>query len=58
MFKAEKSEARVLDEEGEQALAMIDEGLQDATAGRSVHADEIRQLLPMWIATLDNLESR
>jgi hypothetical protein len=37
------------DEEDEETLAAIDEGIQDAEAGRTVPIEEVRKLLPQWI---------
>jgi len=41
--------APVLDEEDEETLAAIDEGIRDAQAGRVVPMEEVRKLLPEWI---------
>jgi predicted transcriptional regulator len=50
MAKAKKFElespAPIIDEE---TLATIDEGIQDANAGRSIPAEEVRKRLPKWI---------
>jgi len=43
-----KSPAPILDEEDEETLAAIDEGIRDAKAGRSAPADETRKRLPKW----------
>ena len=40
--------APVVDDEDEEALAAIDEGMRDADAGRTVPAEEVRRLLPKW----------
>ena len=52
MAKAHKfdlgSPAPVLDEEDEETLAAIDEGIRDAEAGRVVPAEKARELLPKW----------
>ena len=52
MAKAKKFElespAPILDEEDEETLAAIDEGIRDAKAGRSAPADETRKRLPKW----------
>ncbi len=40
--------APVVDDEDEQTLAAIDQGMRDAEAGRTVPAEEVRQLLPNW----------
>ncbi len=37
------------DEEDDETLAAIDEGIRDAGAGRVVPADEVRKLVPQWI---------
>ncbi|MGO8787401.1 MAG: hypothetical protein ACLQVL_08465 [Terriglobia bacterium] len=41
--------APALEDEDEQTLAAIDEGIRDADAGRTVPADEVRKLLAQWI---------
>ena len=52
MGKVKESElqkpAPALDDEDEETLAAIDEGLRDADAGRTVPAQEVRKLLPQW----------
>ncbi|MGB8581123.1 MAG: hypothetical protein WCD47_09900 [Candidatus Sulfotelmatobacter sp.] len=54
MAKAKKFElespAPIPDEEDEETLAAIDEGIRNAKAGRTVPADEVRKPLPKWIA--------
>jgi predicted transcriptional regulator len=47
-FEFEKP-APTLDDEDEETLAAIDEGIQDADAGRTVPAEEVRKRLPEWI---------
>jgi hypothetical protein len=42
--------APLLDEEDAATLAAIDEGIRDAKAGRTVPMEEVRKLLPQWIA--------
>jgi len=37
------------DEEDEETLAAIDEGIRDAETGRCVPIEEVRGLLPKWI---------
>jgi len=37
------------DEEDDETLAAIDEGIRDAGAGRVVSAEEVRKLMPQWI---------
>jgi predicted transcriptional regulator len=39
----------ILDEEDEETLAAIDEGIRDADAGRTVPAKEVRQRLPLIV---------
>jgi len=39
----------ILDEEDEETLAGVDEGIRDADAGRTVPMEEVRELLPHWI---------
>lgn len=41
--------APFLDEEDEETLAAIDEGIRDAQAGRVVPMEEVRKLMPQWI---------
>ena len=43
--------APILDDEDEETLAAIDEGIRDAEAGRTVPIEEVRKLLPQWITT-------
>jgi predicted transcriptional regulator len=43
--------APVLDDEDEETLAAIDEGIRDADAGRTVPAEEVQRLLPKWTTT-------
>lgn len=38
-----------LEDEDEQTLAAIDEGIKDAENGRIVPAEEVRKLLSKWI---------
>jgi predicted transcriptional regulator len=40
--------ASVVDDDDEQTLAAIDEGMRDPEAGRAVPAEEVRRLLPKW----------
>jgi len=37
-----------VDDEDEQTLAAIDEGLRDADAGRTVPAEQVHRFLSMW----------
>jgi predicted transcriptional regulator len=52
MAKAKETEfeklAPAVDDEDEQTLAAIDEGVRDAKAGRTVSPQEVRKLLPKW----------
>jgi predicted transcriptional regulator len=41
--------APIVDDEDEQTLAAIDEGIRDAEAGRTVSGEEARKLLSQWI---------
>lgn len=54
MAKVKKFEledpAPILEDEDEETLAAIDEGIRDAEAGRTVPAEEVRKLLPNWIS--------
>jgi predicted transcriptional regulator len=52
-FELEKPDP-VMDDEDEKTLAAIDEGLRNAKAGRTVPIEEVRKLLPKWIATLSS----
>lgn len=53
MAKAKKFElerlAPILDEEDEETLLTIDEGIRDAKTGRTIPAEEVRKQLPKWI---------
>jgi len=52
MAKAHKFDlenpAPILDDEDEETLAAIDEGIRDAEAGRVVPAEKVRELLHEW----------
>jgi len=39
------------EDEDDDALAAIDEGIADAEAGRTLPIEEVRKLLPQWIHT-------
>jgi len=41
--------APIVDEEDEETLAAIDEGIRDADAGRVVPAEKVGELLDKWI---------
>ena len=47
-----------LDDEDEEALAAIDEGIRDAEAGRTVPIEEVRKLLPQWITASSSPKER
>jgi predicted transcriptional regulator len=53
MAKAKKLDldtpAPILDDEDEETLAAIDEGVRDADAGRVVTAEKVSELLNKWI---------
>jgi predicted transcriptional regulator len=46
------------DDEDEETLAAIDEGMRDAEAGRTVPAEEVRRLLPKWTTTSSTRKKR
>ena len=46
-----ESSAPILDEEDEETLAAIDEGIRDADAGRVVPAEKVRKLLARSFTT-------
>jgi len=50
--------ARSVAEEDEETLAAIDEGIRDAKAGRTVPAENARQLLPKWTTTSSTRKGR
>jgi predicted transcriptional regulator len=62
MAKAKKFELEsptpVFDEEDEDTLAAIDEGVQDAEADRSVPAEEVRKRLPNLITASSTRKGR
>jgi hypothetical protein len=45
-------------DEDEETLAAIDEGMRDAEAGRTVPAKEVRRLLPKWITNSPTRKKR
>jgi predicted transcriptional regulator len=47
-----------LDDEDEETLAAIDEGVRDAEAGRAVPAEPVRKLLPQWITASSTRKGR
>lgn len=46
------------DDEDEETLAAIDEGMRDAKAGRTVPAEEVRRLLPKWTTASSTRKKR
>jgi predicted transcriptional regulator len=50
--------APVVDDEDGETLAAIAEGMQDAEAGRTVPAEEVRRLFPKWITASSTLKKR
>ncbi|MGO9124533.1 MAG: hypothetical protein ACLP6G_06545 [Terriglobales bacterium] len=62
MAKAKKFELEtpvpIVDEEDEETLAAIDEGIRDAKARRTVPAEEVRQHLPKWITDSSTRKKR
>jgi predicted transcriptional regulator len=50
--------APIVDEEDEETLKAIDEGIRDAEAGRTVPIQEVRKLLPQWITASSSPKRR
>jgi len=50
--------APVEDDEDEETLAAIDEGVRDAEAGRTVPPEEARKLLSKWITDSSTRKGR
>jgi predicted transcriptional regulator len=50
--------APIDEEEDEETLAAIDEGIRDAEAGRTVPIEEVRKLLPKWITASSSRKER
>lgn len=54
MAKAKKFDLEepvpVVDDEDDETLVAIDQGVADAMAGRTVPSEEVRKLLPTWIS--------
>jgi predicted transcriptional regulator len=48
----------VQDDEDEETLAAIDEGIRDAEAGRTVPIEDVRKLLPKWITASSSRKER
>ena len=62
MAKAKKFDLEepvpVADDEDEETLAAIDEGVQDAESGRMIPSEEVRKLLPQWISASSTRKKR
>lgn len=62
MAKAKKFDledpAPIVDDEDEETLAAIDEGIRDADAGRVVPAEKVRELLPKWTTASSTRKKR
>ena len=62
MAKAKKFDLEdsvpVADDEDEETLAAIDEGLKDAADGRTIPSEEVRKLLPQWISASSTRKGR
>jgi len=50
--------AAIFDDEDEETLAAIDEGVRDADAGRTVPMEEVRKFLPQWITASSSRKER
>ncbi|MEO7141998.1 MAG: hypothetical protein ABI165_00680 [Bryobacteraceae bacterium] len=50
--------ALVPDDEDEETLAAIDEGLRDAEAGLTVPSEEVRKLFHQWITASSSRKGR
>ena len=50
--------APILDEEDEDTLAAIDEGIRDAEAGRTIPIEKVRNRLPQWITESSSRKKR
>ena len=53
-----ESPAPVIEDEDEETLAAIDEGIRDADAGRTVPAEEVRKQLHTWITPSSTRKER
>ena len=47
-----------IDDEDQETLAAIDDGLRDAEAGRTVPAEEVRKLMSEWITASSTRKER
>ena len=54
----ELENAALVDDEDEDTLDAIDEGIRDAEAGRTVPAEQVRQLLSQWTTVSSTREGR
>jgi predicted transcriptional regulator len=50
--------APIPDEEDEETLAAIDEGIREAEAGQTVPADDVRKLLTKWTTASSTQKER
>jgi predicted transcriptional regulator len=50
--------APIDEEEDEETLAAIDEGIRDADSGRTVPIEEVRGLLPKWTTASSSRKER
>ncbi len=50
--------APIDEEEDQETLAAIDEGIRDAEVGRTVPIEEVRRLLPQWITASSSPKER
>jgi predicted transcriptional regulator len=48
----------IFEDEDEETLAAIDEGVRDAVAGRTEPIEEVRKLLPQWITVSSSRKER
>lgn len=46
------------DDENQETLAAVDEGIRDAQAGRSVPIEKVREALPQWITASSSRKER
>jgi predicted transcriptional regulator len=62
MAKAKKFDLEdpspILDDEDEETLAAIDEGIRDADAGRVVPSEKVREMLPKWTTASSTRKKR
>jgi predicted transcriptional regulator len=48
----------IQDDEDEEVLAAIDEGIREAEAGNTVPIEDVRKLLPKWITASSSRKER